>query len=158
MTEIASARLFAADGHKTAPSLPDIRLKSGSRIQSLAVPAATGGAFSLYRWDMAESTTGPSPHYHQTFAESFYILSGHLSFYNGEAWEDLTQGDLVHAPAGALHGFRKPRGQTASILMFFTPGVPRHEYFNELAHRGDSLTEEQSARFHQQHDNHFLAG
>ncbi len=36
-------------------------------------------------------------------------------------------------PQGGIHGFRNESGQPASMLLLFTPGAPREEYFETLA-------------------------
>ena len=36
-------------------------------------------------------------------------------------------------PVGGVHGFRNESGEPASMLLLFTPGAPREDYFETLA-------------------------
>ncbi|NYG60710.1 quercetin dioxygenase-like cupin family protein [Nocardioides daedukensis] len=125
---------------------------SGSKIEVLAGPAETGGIVSIYRWHMAPSSTGPSPHFHRTFAETFLIEEGEVEYYDAGVWRSLRRGDLAHAAQGATHGLRKVNDQPATILMILTPGVPREEYFAQIA----IADRRDVARLHEIHDNHFV--
>lgn len=73
-------------------SSPIVRLGSGATITTLVTPEGSNGAFSLYRWDLTETTRGPSEHFHRSFAESFILLSGEVAFYDGRGWRDVTIG------------------------------------------------------------------
>jgi mannose-6-phosphate isomerase-like protein (cupin superfamily) len=50
---------------------------------------------------------GAAPHFHRTFSESFYILSGTVALYDGASWTDGTAGDFHYAPEGGIHAFRQ---------------------------------------------------
>jgi quercetin dioxygenase-like cupin family protein len=107
---------------------------------------------SNYRWHMASSSRGPSPHFHTTFAETFLIEDGEVEYYDGGVWRTLRRGDLAHAARGAAHGLRKVSAQPATILMILTPGVPREDYFARVA----TADEPDIERLHEIHDNHFV--
>jgi hypothetical protein len=51
----------------------------------LTTGEATDGQFGLYRWEMAGGRGGPDPHFHRSITESFYVLSGTVSLYDGNA-------------------------------------------------------------------------
>ena len=73
--------------------------------------ATTGGAFGLYRWDMGPRPSGPSPHFHRSITESFYVLSGHGSAARrAELASTRGPGDFFHVPIGGVHGFRERVG------------------------------------------------
>jgi hypothetical protein len=36
-------------------------------------------------------------------------------------------------PVGGIHGFRNESGEPASMLLLFTPGAPREDYFETIA-------------------------
>ena len=81
-------------------------------------------------------------------SESFFVLSGTMSLFDGRNWVDSTTGDYLYVPPGGLHGFRNEAGQPASMLMLFTPGVPREAYFEGLAGLADKTDEERRAVLH----------
>lgn len=131
-----------------------IRLGTGgSTIEVLAAPAETSGNVSIYRWRMASSSRGPSPHFHTTFSETFIVEEGDVDYFDGRAWRRLRPGDTAHAAAGDVHALRKEHAQPATLLMALSPGVPREEYFAQLA----TVNERDLNRLHEAHDNHFIA-
>jgi mannose-6-phosphate isomerase-like protein (cupin superfamily) len=121
----------------------------------LAKGAATGGEFGLYRWNMGPRKGGPGAHFHKTISESFYILEGTVTIYNGNEWAPMSKGDFVYVPQGGLHGFRNDTDEPASMLLLFTPGAVREPYFEGLATIGD-MTEEERAAFFIEHDNYWV--
>jgi uncharacterized RmlC-like cupin family protein len=90
--------------------------------------------------------------------ESFYVLTGEVSIYDGRAWSSAGPGDFLHVPAGGLHGFRNESGAEASMLLHFAPGAPREAYFEGLARlaAGEEMTKEEFAEFMRSHDNHWV--
>jgi mannose-6-phosphate isomerase-like protein (cupin superfamily) len=156
-------RYDGATGEVTARVRPhdaehDIVHVSGGSVDYLASGASTGGEFGLYRWNFAPNRSGPDPHFHRTISESFFVLSGVVSLYDGNGWRDAGPGDFMYVPVGGIHGFRNESGQEASMLLLFAPGAPREEYFETLSAigHGRTLTEEQMADLYERHDNHWL--
>jgi mannose-6-phosphate isomerase-like protein (cupin superfamily) len=65
---------------------------------------------------MAAIPTGPGAHFHRTNLESFLILEGTVSRYNGERWLDATPGDFLYLPPGGVHAFSNNSGAPVSML------------------------------------------
>ncbi|MET8212371.1 cupin domain-containing protein [Streptomyces sp. NPDC005373] len=148
MTDTQSIRRYPEQPQQ----IRTIRLgASGSTIEVLANPDQTSGNMSLYRWRMALSSTGPAPHFHTTFSETFIVEEGEVDYFDGRAWRTLRPGDTAHAASGDVHALRKERAEGATLLMALSPGVPREEYFAALA----TTDERDLSRFHEAHDNHF---
>jgi len=132
---------------------------SGVTVRYLATGASTNGEFGLYRWDMGAEPTGPTPHFHKTVSESFFVLSGTVRLFNGERWIDATAGDFLFVPEGGIHAFRNESGKPASMLLLFAPGAPREPYFEFLDAVGRSsrqLTEEEWTAFYREHDTYWV--
>lgn len=151
---------FGEGGEKSAfyrPSSqgPDFTYPNGNTVHYLATGESTDKLFGLYKWVMGPEPTGPSPHFHRTFSESFYVLTGTIRIYNGERWIDSEPGDFVHVPIGGIHGFRNESGEPASMLLHFSPGAPREGYFEGLVKVGE-MSEEERAEFFAYHDNFWL--
>lgn len=140
---------------RSADTDPDLTYRTGGAVDYLATGGTTGGAFGLYRWNFGTAVTGPDPHFHRTMSESFFILDGTVAIHDGSDWRDTHTGDFVHVPPGGVHGFRNESGQRASMLLMFTPGAPREEYFETLKRLGEGLTmsEEEKRAFFEAHDN-----
>lgn len=148
-----SAR-YRPNGHK-----PELTYsKTGNTAHYLATGATTNGQFGLYRWEMGPEPSGPSPHFHRSISESFYILLGTVRIYDGTRWIDCTPGDWVHVPEGGIHAFRNESGAPASMLLHFAPGAPREGYFEGLedwAVNGRP-SDEEAAEFFLRHDTYWV--
>ena len=132
----------------------DLGSAPGNTVDYLATSASTAGSFGLYRWSFGPQVSGPDPHFHRTISESFYVLSGTVKIYDGTRWVDTAAGDFAHVPPGGIHGFRNDSGEPASMLLLFTPGAPREEYFETLFAGGTrDMSEEEKAAFFLRHDN-----
>ncbi len=147
-----SARFRPAD---TPAELP----RPGGAASYLATGAGTAGRFGLYRWDMGPQPAGAEPHFHRTFSESFFVLSGAVQLYDGTHWFDASPGDFDYVPEGGVHGFRNESGAPVSLLILFAPGAPREAYFEGLvemaAGRWTPSPEERQA-FFEEHDNIYI--
>jgi quercetin dioxygenase-like cupin family protein len=139
------ARYFGNKGEVTgtfrpAATDPDIVYSHGGMAHFIATGAQTNGQFVLYKWDMGPSPRGADPHFHRSFSESFYVLSGTIRIFNGDKWIDAVPGDYTFIPEGGIHAFRNESGEPASMLILFAPGAPREAYFEalpQLAGMGD---------------------
>jgi quercetin dioxygenase-like cupin family protein len=103
---------------------------------------------------MGPTRSGPDPHFHRSITESFYVLRGTVRLYDGSAWIDGAPGDFLHVPQGGIHAFRNESGEPASMLLLFTPGAPREDYFETLADaaRRSAMGEQDWTDFFLRHD------
>ncbi|GAA1396653.1 cupin domain-containing protein [Catellatospora coxensis] len=106
---------------------------SGSTGRFVAPGSVTQGRFGLYEWHMPAGAGGADAHFHRTFSESFYVMTGTVRLFDGARWVDASAGDFLHVPEGGVHGFRNDSGAAASMLILFAPGIARETYFRELA-------------------------
>ena len=113
---------------------PEITYSNGGTCEYVATGDQTGGRFGLYRWTFGDTESGPDPHFHKSITESFYVLTGSVRLYDGREWVTAQSGDFLHVPEGGLHGFRG--SDHASMLLMFSPGAPREDYFETLARLG----------------------
>ena len=141
--------------YRPADHEPELRHRGGGAAHYLATGASTNGQFGLYRWEMGAAPSGPSPHFHRSISESFYILSGTVRIFDGRRWIDTVPGDFVHVPEGGVHAFRNESGEPASMLLHFSPGAPREDYFERVASMAGA-TEEERAAFFFRHDTFWL--
>jgi quercetin dioxygenase-like cupin family protein len=85
---------------------------------------------------MVESVVPPRwegpPLHHHAFDEAFYVLEGELTFQLGEEFRSATPGDLVFAPADAVHTFANLSDAPARYLIVITPGG-FERYFERMA-------------------------
>jgi mannose-6-phosphate isomerase-like protein (cupin superfamily) len=124
-------------------------------LRFVAPGSVTAGRFGMFEYRIAAHGPGPGPHYHRTFSESFYVLSGQLTIFDGDRWAPFGAGDFVHVPEGGVHGFRNDGDEAATFLILFAPGIAREEFFTELAdirRSGRVLDDEEWAEFYARHD------
>ena len=113
-----------------------LTMKSGTVARFVATGSSTRGDFGLYRWEMPPTTGGATGHFHRTFSESFYVVEGNPSFFDGETWTQAEPGFFLYVPRGGIHGFRNDTPAPATFLILFSPGIAREGYFEALAEIG----------------------
>lgn len=133
---------------------------SGTVPRFVAPGSATGGRFGLFEWNMAGARgSRDAGHFHKTFTESFYILTGEVMLYDGSEWVKATQGDFLFVPEGGVHAFNNESDAPASMLVLFTPGPAREEYFRELAEirsSGRELDAAEWTELYARHDQYMI--
>jgi len=117
--------------YRATESHNDRTTATGSPHSYLATAAQSAGEFGLYRWDFGEQAGGPAPHFHRSISESFFVLSGVVTLFDGSTEHEAGPGDFLLVPKGGIHSFRNNHG-SASMLILFTPGAPREGYFEML--------------------------
>ena len=141
--------VFRSSPPKTEVSSPS------TDLHYLATHDSTDGEFGLYRVDMGPKAPGATTHFHRSISESFYVLSGEASLFNGERWITSREGDFLYVPPGGLHAFRNDSDEMLSMLLLFSPGAPREEYFEKVAEYARRGPEELDA-FQVRHDSFFV--
>ncbi|MFD4143387.1 cupin domain-containing protein [Streptomyces sp. NPDC058572] len=141
---------------RPADTAPEFVTRGGTRTHYLATTASSRGEFGLYRVDMPAKAGGPKSHFHKAISESFFILEGTVRLYDGDTWTDGRAGDFLYVPQGGLHAFRNDSDEPASMLLLFTPGAPREEYFEKVAEVAARWPPERQAEFFLEHDTYWV--
>ena len=125
-------------------------------IQRFVAPGSvTQGRFGLFELHLPAGGGRANPHFHRTFSESFYVMSGTIRLYDGGRWIDGSAGDFLYVPEGGVHGFGNDSDAVATMLILFTPGAPREAYFREVAEvsaSGRVLSDEEWTELWARHD------
>ncbi len=124
-------------------------------VRFVAPGSVRAGRFGLFSYRMSASSPGPGPHVHRTFSESFYVVEGELTIFDGQRWAAFGPGDFAHVPDGGVHAFRNDAGVETEFLILFAPGIARERFFRELAEirrTGQVLTAEEWTDFYARHD------
>ena len=79
----------------------------------------TGGRHSLM-YELMPKGAGPGPHKHTWSDETYYILSGEITFLLDDQQRTARKGDYVMVPRDTRHAFRVD-SETAEILNGYTP-------------------------------------
>ena len=106
----------------------------GDGPRLVATSETTDGEFGLFEIEIGAGAGTARPHYHTGFTESFYILAGSVRLRLGAEERVARAGDFAFVPRNAVHGFTNGSDdESARMLILFTPGVAREEYFREIA-------------------------
>ena len=127
-----------------------------SLITLLADSPETGGAVTINRATLAVGASGAPPHSHTRAAESFFVLDGELEVLVDEQILQLARGDFLLVPPGTTHAFAPPREKAADVLVVFTPGMRRFDYYRllERVNVGEAEVAEIGASS-EEFDNHY---
>ena len=123
--------------------------------------SATAGRYGLVEYRVAPHSPGAAPHFHQTFSESFYVVSGQLTVYAGGVWQPYGPGDYALVHEGGAHGFRNDGDEEAAFLILFAPGIARELFFSELMElrrSGRTPGVEEMTAFYARHDQVMVDG
>lgn len=123
----------------------------------LADVSQTGGHLSTNRASLGRGRDGATPHFHTASAEMFFMLDGELEVLNGEEIVTVRTGDMLFVPPHNHHAFGATERSGADVLIVFTPGVERFEYFRMIdrIRRGEASPAEILAS-QDRFDNHFV--
>ncbi|MEX1173687.1 MAG: cupin domain-containing protein [Chloroflexota bacterium] len=97
---------------QAAEDIPTLQI-GATTARLVATGTQTGERYGLFRWDMAATSGGATPHYHRTFSEAFYVIDGRVSLFDGTTWREGGAGDFLYLPPGGIHAFRLRSGRLA---------------------------------------------
>jgi quercetin dioxygenase-like cupin family protein len=101
----------------------------GDHYTFLVTGAESGGAYFAME-ALVPPGGGPPPHIHSREDETFFLLEGEIRFTLGEETVTAGPGDFVNVPRGTVHCFTNAAGETARMILTFTPaGMER--FFEE---------------------------
>jgi quercetin dioxygenase-like cupin family protein len=93
----------------------------------------TGGSLDMFEMVVQPNARMPVPHYHESWDETVYGLSGTMTFRVDGKDIDIAPGETVFIKRGIVHSFVNNSGAPAACLATLTPGVLGPGYFHEIA-------------------------
>jgi mannose-6-phosphate isomerase-like protein (cupin superfamily) len=143
--------------HVTATEAEVLEDGPTSLITLLADADVTHGALTVNRSLLRRGSPGAPPHFHTRATETFFVLDGTLQVLAGEEIVTLRRGDLLVVPPHLPHAFAPAAGEEADILVSFTPGIMRFDYYRllERVYQGEASPQEIGATS-EQFDNHYF--
>ncbi|GAB2938137.1 hypothetical protein GCM10027280_27960 [Micromonospora polyrhachis] len=128
-----------------------------SLITLLADADDTHGALTVNRAFLAKGSPGAPPHFHTRMAETFFVIDGVLQVLAGEQILTLEKGDLLVVPPHLPHAFAPAPGEEADVLVSFSPGIARFDYYRllERVYKGEADPKEIGASS-EKYDNHYF--
>ena len=101
----------------------------------------TDDAFAMIEMQIPAGS-GPGPHAHASFQETFYVLEGEVEFKTLDGKSIAKTGDVITIPkGGAVHGFKNISSNMARLLCTVVP-AGLDEFFEEVGtpvHAGEFL-------------------
>ena len=105
----------------------------GLALEFLHSKDDTTGSLDAFRMTVQPNARMPVPHYHESWDETIYGLSGTLSFRLDGRDVAVGPGQSIFIKRGVVHGFTNDTQEPATCLAVLTPGVLGPAYFREVA-------------------------
>jgi quercetin dioxygenase-like cupin family protein len=107
-------------------------LKVGQLGISYIVDGSQSASIGMFELSVPPGSNVPPPHSHSNNEECVYVLAGTLRYSVGAESRDLTVGQTMSTPRGAVHAFSNPFAETARALIVLSPDIGA-EYFRDVA-------------------------
>jgi quercetin dioxygenase-like cupin family protein len=104
----------------------------GLELRFLHSKDSTAGSLDMFEMTVQPNARMPVPHYHESWEETVYGLSGTVTFRVDGQDIALQPGESIHIRRGIVHGFRNDSQAPATCLAVLTPGVLGPAYFREI--------------------------
>jgi quercetin dioxygenase-like cupin family protein len=103
------------------------------QLKFLTSKDVTSGSLDMFEMTVQPNGRMPVPHYHESWDETIYGLSGITTWRIDGKTVPVGSGESVFIRRGVVHGFTNGTAQPASCLCTLTPGVLGPSYFREIA-------------------------
>jgi quercetin dioxygenase-like cupin family protein len=102
-------------------------------LKFLVDEGISGGKAVMFEMTVPEKARVPAPHYHRDVDELVYGLAGKLTMTVDGVAHEVSRGQAVFVPRGAVHHFQNAHTGDAVVLSTLTPGSIGKTYFEEIA-------------------------
>jgi quercetin dioxygenase-like cupin family protein len=93
----------------------------------------TAGSLDMFEMTVQPNARMPVPHYHESWDETVYGLSGKASFRVDGREVTIRPGETVFIPRGVVHSFSNDTEEPISCLCVLSPGVLGPGFFRDMA-------------------------
>lgn len=109
-------------------------IKMGNlELKFLESKEETGGSIDIFEMSLQPKARMPVPHYHETWDETVYGLTGVTTWTVAGEAIDVPPGQSLFIKRGVVHGFNNNTAASATCLCILTPGALGPTYFQEMA-------------------------
>lgn len=105
----------------------------GLTLEFMHSKTDTDGSLDMFKMTVEPNAKVPAPHYHETWDEAVYGLSGTLTWTLDDKEISVGPGQSLFIKRGVVHGFKNEGTEAAACLSMMTPAVLGTAYFRELA-------------------------
>jgi quercetin dioxygenase-like cupin family protein len=113
--------------------MPEIINMGPIKLKFLQSKDDTGGAVDMFEMTLQPNARMPIPHYHESWDETIYGLTGTTSWRIDGRDIDVGPGETVFIKRGIVHGFTNRTLEPVSALCTLSPGVLGPQYFKDMA-------------------------
>jgi quercetin dioxygenase-like cupin family protein len=113
--------------------MPDTIDFGSLQLQFLHSKDDTGGSVDVFEMTLQPNARMPIPHYHDSWDETIYGLSGVSTWTIAGQETEVGPGVSVFIKRGVVHGFTNRSASAATCLCLLSPGVLGPQYFREMA-------------------------
>lgn len=116
-----------------------------------------GGALTANKATLVKGSPGAPARFHTKATEMFLVLEGSMRFLLGDKVVGLDRGDFLTVPPAVPHAFAPAPETDAGLLVVFTPGLHRFDYYRllERVYRGEASVQE-IRDSSEVYDNHYV--
>jgi quercetin dioxygenase-like cupin family protein len=93
----------------------------------------TNGQLAAFEFTVPAGAKVPVPHSHERYDETIYGLEGVMTFHVNGRVTEVSPGEMLFIPRGAVHGFNNLQTTTAKALAVVTPALIGPDFFHEMA-------------------------
>ncbi|WP_026411337.1 cupin domain-containing protein [Actinomadura oligospora] len=128
-----------------------------SLITLLADAGETGGALTANKATLRKGSPGAPAHFHAKATEMFLVLDGTARFLVDDEIVTVEKGGFLTVPPRVPHAFAPAPDAEAELLVVFTPGMERFDYYRllERVYRGEA-TMQDIRDSSEKYDNHYF--
>lgn len=101
-------------------------------IRFLCDKSQTGGSVGMFEVGVGAGAKVPAAHYHRDYDETYYGLSGTLTFRIDGQDVDVGPGDHVFIRRGVVHSFHNRSQAPSKGLTVLSPDLIGPDYFREI--------------------------
>jgi quercetin dioxygenase-like cupin family protein len=105
----------------------------GMEIRFLVEGEESGGSVAVFEFTVPVGAKVAAAHSHDDYEETIYGLEGVLTWTLEGTTIDLSSGEALVIPRGAVHRFENLGDDDAKALAIVTPGILRPDYFRQVA-------------------------
>jgi quercetin dioxygenase-like cupin family protein len=109
-------------------------------IRFLVEGEESGGSVAIFEFDVPAGAKIAAAHSHDGYDETIYGLEGVLTWTVEGTPTDVSPGEALFIPRGAVHHFDNTRDVDAKALAVATPGVIGPDFFRDVATILDAAT------------------
>lgn len=138
-------------------NIEEVQDGASSLIGLLADAGDTGGALTANKATFRSGSPGAPAHFHTKATEMFVVLEGTMRFLVGDEIVTVSEGGFLSVPPTVPHAFAPAPGGGAEMLVVFTPGLHRFDYYRllERVYRGEATVQD-IRDSSEQYDNHYV--